>query len=155
MDLGSFICHSQDTSDQGLRLRRDGSLIASGGARRAFVADDRDFGPTAKARPGLRAVSSSCHQPASHQKQGEELCAVLGDAAVTGFHVSELALDHAERMPDLRPDHRDDAVDRPNTRPSRKDSRAWCAAGPGQHDAALVDTLSVARQRVQFAAITA
>ena len=43
-------------------------------------------------------------QPPSHKeqaaerKQGEELGAVLGKAAVAGLHMAELALDDAERM---------------------------------------------------------
>ncbi len=41
--------------------------------------------------------------------------AVLGEAAVAGLHVAELALDYPERMLDLRPDHGDDPVARSST----------------------------------------
>lgn len=66
---------------------------------------------------GFRTDSPSCHQPPSHQEQvaeceqREELRAVLGQPPVAGLHVAELALDHPKWMLDLRPDHRDDAVD--------------------------------------------
>lgn len=57
---------------------------------------------------GFRADSSSCHQLSSRQKQvaegeqREELSMVLGETAVAGLHVAELALHHSERMLDLR-----------------------------------------------------
>ena len=66
---------------------------------------------------GFRAELSSCHQPPSHQEQvaereqGEEMRAVLGEAPVAGLHVTELALDDAEGMLDLGPDHRDAPID--------------------------------------------
>lgn len=66
---------------------------------------------------GCEADSSSCRQPPSHQEQvaeGEEreqLGAVLGEAAISALHVTELALDDPEGLRDLGADHRDDAVD--------------------------------------------
>lgn len=53
------------------------------------------------------ADSSSCHQPASRRgqvaerEQGEELGAVIGEAAVACLHMAELPLDDPERMLDL------------------------------------------------------
>ena len=58
-----------------------------------------DLGP-------LRADSFSCHQLPPHKKQVaereqcEDMRAVLRETAVAGVEVTELALDHAERMLD-------------------------------------------------------
>ena len=114
--LGLIALKGKGTSDQRFRLRRDGSLIGmvagDGFLVAVFVASDPPL-----RRPGrFRADSSSCHQLPSDQKQvaereqGEELGAVFGQAAVAGLHMAELALENAERMLDLCPDHRDDAV---------------------------------------------
>ena len=80
------------------------------------MADFAGSGPPLGRFGGFRAGQSSCHQPSSHQKQvteceqREELCAVLGEAPVTGLHMADLALDDAERMLYLGPDLRDDAI---------------------------------------------
>ena len=55
-------------------------------------------------RARFRADSSSCHQLSSHEEQvaeREELGAVLGQPAVAGLHLAELALDDPERVLDL------------------------------------------------------
>ncbi len=68
-----------------------------------------DFGVSGRPQgrsAGFRTDSSSRHQLPSHQEQvaereqREELGAVLGEAAVAGLYVTELALDDAEGMLD-------------------------------------------------------
>src|SRR6056297_2757364 len=64
----------------------------------------------------FRTDSFSCHQPPSDQEQvsegeqREELGAVLGEPAIACLHVAKLPLEDAERMLDLGPDHRNDAI---------------------------------------------
>ena len=73
--------------------------------------------PVSMRHAGFWTDSSSSHQPSSDQKQvaereqGEQLGAVLGEAAVAGLQVAELAFDDPERVLDLGPHHRDDPVD--------------------------------------------
>ena len=57
----------------------------------------------------MKADSASCQQPPSDDEQvaegeqREELRPVLGEAAVAGLEIPELALEHAEGMLDPRP----------------------------------------------------
>ena len=70
-------------------------------------ADFVAFGPPFPRYGSFRADSCSYHQPSSHQEQvaereqREELGAVLGQPTIAGLHVTELALDHAERVVNL------------------------------------------------------
>ena len=56
-----------------------------------------------------RADSASCQEPLSDEEevaegeQREELRPVLGEAAITGLEIPELALEHPEGMLDPRP----------------------------------------------------
>jgi len=68
--------------------------------------------------PGrFQSDSSSSHELSSDQEQvgkreqGEELRAVLGEAAIAGLHMAELPLDHPERVLDLGPHFGNEAVD--------------------------------------------
>ena len=64
------------------------------------------FGAAEGSVERLRADSFSCHQLPPHKKQvaereqREDMRAVLRETAVAGVEVTELALDHAERMLD-------------------------------------------------------
>ena len=81
---------TQGTSDQRIRLRRDGGRIGFAGGGRVSGDRFRGFRLATGAVCRFRADWCSCHQPPSHQKQiaegeqREELGAVLGQALGRG-----------------------------------------------------------------------
>ena len=81
------------------------------------VVDFRVFGRLNGPDRRPRADSASCQQPSSDEEQvaegqqREELRAVLCEATGSGLEISELALEHPERVFDARPHLGDDPVD--------------------------------------------